>query len=439
MKKAFRRLAVVMSAVLALSFVLFGSMTSIKAQAAEKARATYEDAGFYEMTYISADDEELTTDDLEEYGIIAGLVLNEDGTGFLYLADDITEFTWQDGQITADGEVIEYNYRRDTITLEEDDEESHIIMKFTLSDEEAPTIDDILAYYEDMYGEGYDDGGEDDGGEDDFSDWSDFGYTDSSYVRVDNVEDFINAIQDNATIVLEPGVYNISEYLEDADLDAFDWDAYDNDEDYASESYGLLVDEVFDGEQLIVFNIDNLTIMSADKNDPAEIVVDPRYANVFTFCDCDTLELDHVVLGHSDGDGSCTGNVIGIDYSWYVTLNGCELYGCGAYAFDIEDSMYININDCDLHDCTYGVATIADTYETYFKYCDIHDCEEFTMFELSWSEVNFYASSFEALDGELITLDDYSAAKFLACTFDDDAQDSIDDAVDAYEGLITVD
>ena len=55
------------------------------------------------------------------------------------------------------------------------------------------------------------------------------------------------------------------------------------------------------------------------------------------------------------------------------------------------------------------------------------DCKEFTMFEVSESDVTFIGCGFKNLDGALISVDEYGSAKFAACTFDKDAQASLDE------------
>ena len=178
---------------------------------------------------------------------------------------------------------------------------------------------------------------------------------------------------------------------------------------------------------LVINNVDGLTLISADPKKPAEIVCEPRYAEVLNCVDCDNLTIEHVILGHTDGEGSCTGDVIALHDCWNTQIVGSELYGCGAYAFELDDCYSIDVKDCYIHDCTYGIATIDETYDVSFCHTRFEDCKEFTMFEVSDSGVVFLGCNFKNLDGELISADNDSTVKFAACTFDKDAKASLDE------------
>ena len=408
MSRNWKRTLAAATALLMSLCLAFGSgMTASQVNAAKD---TYDDAGYYEMAYIEVDDEQMDADMLETYGLKAGMVLEEDGTGFLFLSSDITELTWADGWIESDGDVVEYTIRRGTLIMEEEDDGEHVRMEFILSDDPAPTREEI----------------EGNGGEE--FDWDDYDYED--VVVVSDVEELMEAIDDYMTIILKPGTYNVTEFLNDYELDEWDWEAYEeSQEEEESEGldYGLYYEEVFDGQGLVINNVDGLTLVSADPEKPAEIVCEPRYAEVLNFIDCDNLIIEDVVLGHTDGEGYCSGDVIALHDCWTVELIGDELYGCGAYAFEIDDCYGIEVRDSYIHDCTYGVAMIGETYDVNFYHTKFEDCKEFTMFEVSESDVTFIGCGFKNLDGALISVDEYGSAKFAACTFDKDAQASLDE------------
>lgn len=76
--------------------------------------------GYYLMDYLEEDGEIMTKTDFEEMGLDIILQLDEDGIGYLYEADgsdDYTEFTWYDGHIVMDGDLLEYTIDDETLTL----------------------------------------------------------------------------------------------------------------------------------------------------------------------------------------------------------------------------------------------------------------------------------------------------------------------------------
>ena len=411
MSRNWKRTLAAATALLMSLCLAFGSgMTASQVNAAKD---TYEDAGYYEMSYIVVADEEMDAEMLASYGLKAGLVLDEDGTGFLFLADDITELTWADGWIESEGETVEYAMRRGTLIMEEEDDGEHVRMEFVLSDDPAPTREELA-------GSGFGAGGGFDIDD----------YDTEDVIVVSNVEELMEAIDDYRTVILKPGTYNITEFLNDYDLEEWDWEEYEEiqeDEEAEELDYGLYFEKVFDGEGLVINNVDGLTLISADPKKPAEIVCEPRYAEVLNCVDCDNLTIEHVILGHTDGEGSCTGDVIALHDCWNTQIVGSELYGCGAYAFELDDCYSIDVKDCYIHDCTYGIATIDETYDVSFNHTRFEDCKEFTMFEVSDSGVVFLGCNFKNLDGALISADNDSTVKFAACTFDKDAKASLDE------------
>ncbi len=385
---------------------------------------TYEDAGFYEMTTMTSGEESLDFTELKEYGLRSGLVLKDDGTGFMFIGSEITELAWHDGVLDHEGEVTPYKMEKGVLSMEEtDDDGTQLAIRFEKSKDPAPTMEEAIAWGEELNFEGM---------VDDFIDTENWGFEEET-ILVDTVEDFMNAIGDNHTIVLMPGEYNITAWLEEIGAERWDYKKFEKIAagEYEGDTwidYGIYEDSVHDGSQAIIYNIDDLTIMSADRNDPAVIVCEPRYADVMNFIDCDRLSLKHVVIGHTKDEGYCTGNVLSLTNCWEVDIENSELYGCGTYALNVSDCRDVRVGDCDIHDCTYGVAVAANTDEINFTYTDFHDCREFTMFEALTTDMTFIGCSFEKLDGDMVSIGDTeSEVNFICCSFDKDAEASIED------------
>ncbi|MCR4656615.1 MAG: right-handed parallel beta-helix repeat-containing protein, partial [Lachnospiraceae bacterium] len=209
-------------------------------------------------------------------------------------------------------------------------------------------------------------------------------------VEAETVGEMMSALADNVTIVLKPGTYNITEYIESLE-------SYGRWEDEGEDFPGVYVNEVFDGLELIINGYYNISIVSEDKDDPAEIVIEPRYADVLSFKECYNILIDSVSLGHTPEQGSCAGDVLNLEYCDNVVISDSELYGCGTYAFNISHSSDISALNCDIHDCTYGCAEVSSANDLVFTRCDFHDCKEYSMFELYNGTMDFIGCDFRNL------------------------------------------
>ena len=236
-------------------------------------------------------------------------------------------------------------------------------------------------------------------------------------VQVDNVDDMMAAIDNYTTIVLAPGVYNISEYLA-----AHPELPYANSD--GGQSSALSQEEVFDGVQIDITGINHLTIRSADTEDRAQIICEPRYADVLSFVSCSSIHLDSLVIGHSPEEGSCEGDVLAFEVCDGAEVYNCDLYGCGAYALEAVSSSGIGLYTCTVHSCSYGCAVIH-TSDVGFVCTTFSDCREYTMFELLCSSAVFTSCTFRDLDGDMIYLDTASTAEFYGCIFDVASMDSV--------------
>ena len=238
-------------------------------------------------------------------------------------------------------------------------------------------------------------------------------------VYVSTTEEFIDAIDHGTAVIMAPGVYNVTAYLNEHYLDEY-WG-----EESLWQPTGTLVDFRHDGPELVISNINDLTIRSADPNAPAEIVCEPRYADVLSFFNCDNLELIDLTLGHTPEQGTCEGDVLKLNGCRNATLTGLDLYGCGAYALTAEDCRYVYCFLGRMHDCSYGIAVLRDVDYVQFDNVEFSDCREFTMFELENCQADFYDCSFERLDGNLVSAFDNASACFRYCSFDEAAEQSL--------------
>lgn len=177
-----------------------------------------------------------------------------------------------------------------------------------------------------------------------------------------------------------------------------------------------------DGNTLQVRGCDNLTIRSARGR--ATLLATPRYANVLEFIDCTGLKLEGLVMGHTE-DGYCDKGVLELDRCTDVTIDDCDLFGCGTEGFVIDCCNDVNINRTTVHDCTYFTLHVARSNQVRFNDCIFRDNREYSQLCINAStDVTFTGCLFDNLQGPLFALDDY--VNFYSCSFRKCQMDPID-------------
>ena len=156
---------------------------------------------------------------------------------------------------------------------------------------------------------------------------------------VTTVDELIAAIGPNVDIVLDAELYDLSTAT-----------GYGT----SKGDYYYWLDE-FDGPQLVIDGVDNLTIRSNDGSVTGHtIAAIPRYANVLTFQSCSYITLSGFTAGHTREPGYCIGGVLRFQYSDHVTVDKCGLYGCGILGVDAEYCTDIRVANCDIYECSQG-------------------------------------------------------------------------------------
>lgn len=242
-------------------------------------------------------------------------------------------------------------------------------------------------------------------------------------ITVGCTANLIENIKDGATIYLKPGVYNINEWTEANEPDYYSSSAYCR--TYGSAAPWSNHIFIYYG-QLILNRINDLTIISLDPDDPAQIITDDENDLVMSFCECSDLNLVNIVAGHSpQAKGGCTANVfefIGCDR---VTVTDCDIYGCGCYGFNAYNTRDLNFTGGRIHDCSAGMFIIESTMQAVFTDVTFENCNTdwSSMFLLIDSNADFYSCSFRNLS-EMFYIDS-SFVWLSACTMDEDAERSV--------------
>lgn len=280
-------------------------------------------------------------------------------------------------------------------------------------------------------------------------------YTYVSDGVIDSEQEILEAIEAGGEVVIEDGYYNLSEYIESVDMD--EWNE--------NHSY-VFIEEVFDGRGVFVFDLDGLRISSASE-DPAncEIVVDPRYSEVFNFAYCSDILMNGITMGHTDL-GSCAGDVLEFYACDDIWLYNMDLYGCGVYGLYLDACGTLHMYDSKIHDCESGPANFynmegsaffescefvdsgsgfyigASEYKVYFENCTFGD------YETTSVVFNHQAVLDNCVQGDILyypenylgSIDDYDVASISVTDFmyQRESADSYWEGIEAINGNDTI-
>ncbi len=182
---------------------------------------------------------------------------------------------------------------------------------------------------------------------------------------VDSAEGLFFAINEapmarGATIILEPGYYNLSEYINTLDV-----------ENYNGYHSYVQFEEVFDGYEPVVYSQMFGIVSRSGKNDGSTtIVVDPRYAYVFTGYSS-SFGLRGLTIGHTEL-GECRGGVVRAIEGCNATIADCDLYGCGTIGITADSVTELSVLNTRIHDCSDESLELSNIYDNaIFSGCDI--------------------------------------------------------------------
>ena len=198
-------------------------------------------------------------------------------------------------------------------------------------------------------------------------------------IHVSTVDELIAAIGPNVDIVLDAELYDLSTAT-----------GYGT----SKGDYYYWLDE-FDGPQLVIDGVDNLTIRSNDGNVTGHtIAAIPRYANVLTFQSCSYITLSGFTAGHTREPGVCAGGVLQFQDSTHVTVDNCGLFGCGILGVDAGYCTDIRVANCDIYECSQGGVRFQSTEGIVM--------ENNTLRDLDGSDMSFYDCKDVTVNGETL-------------------------------------
>lgn len=224
-------------------------------------------------------------------------------------------------------------------------------------------------------------------------------------VTVFNIDELLEAIRPNTKILLAGGSYNIDET---------NYDIEDN-------PYLSYFDE-YDGLELIISDVANL-ILVGQAESAVQILTKPSYADVLTFENCENIQLENLIIGHSNGIAMCSGGVVQFNQCCNIMLDSCLLFGCGIYGITGNSSCDVTVQDSIIEKCSTGFIDINGFQRVEFNNCIFRDTEGFELFciqngeSIVFNTCEVFNSSVYTEYGSVIVMDRNSDVCFYSCKF----------------------
>ena len=196
-------------------------------------------------------------------------------------------------------------------------------------------------------------------------------------VRVGSVDELLAAIASDTVIELEEGTYSLTEA-----------------KNYGRESgnHNCFWNEAYDGWELEILNVRNLTIRGAGIGKTV-ISTDPRYANVIYFCGCKNIEISGLTAGHTQEPGFCAGGVLYFNSCTSVSIDACGLYGCGTIGVWAQDCFGLTVTASDIYECSYSAVSVYSCRNVRVEDCNVYSHGTragqdgaFNLFDASYSD-----------------------------------------------------
>ena len=180
--------------------------------------------------------------------------------------------------------------------------------------------------------------------------------------HVSTVDEFLSAIGNSRTIVLEAELYNLAE--------ASDYGTPGGEYYFWRESY--------DGPELVINSVHDLTIEGAvapgtNSAEKHTICAEPRYANVLAFQFCDNVTLTNFTAGHTIEAGECSGGVFSFQNCSDIQLMSCRMYGCGTLGLETWNCHSVSASACEIFECSQGAVYLYMTDGVRLDDMNIHD------------------------------------------------------------------
>lgn len=203
--------------------------------------------------------------------------------------------------------------------------------------------------------------------------------TEQTRVEAATVEEFLAAIASDREIILTGELYDLSEAVGYAQQDG------------ACYRWG----ECFDGVELTIENVTNLTIRGEGEDCTAHVITaTPRYANVLCFVNCANIQLAGFTAGHTKEPGTCAGGVLRFWNSQDILVQGCGLFGCGVNGVWADNSARMQILENDIYECSRCGVELGN--------CDDVNIDGNTFRDLGGGDIQIYGCGTVTCNGESV-------------------------------------
>ena len=174
--------------------------------------------------------------------------------------------------------------------------------------------------------------------------------------HVGNVDELLAAIGSDRVIYLDADYYLWS--------DAAGYGTYGGEHYYWNDYY--------DGPSLTISGVSNLAIVGQGK-DITTVAAEPRYADVFSFEDCENILVKDLTAGHTQEPGNCMGDVLNWSSCRNVQISGCGLFGCGVIGIDGWNVDGMLVEESEIYECSQAAVNLYNCRNVEFTGCSIHD------------------------------------------------------------------
>lgn len=253
-------------------------------------------------------------------------------------------------------------------------------------------------------------------------------------IKVSSAEEFLEAIAPGAVIEWSKGSYDMTPEIIAIVEENSKWNKK---HDYVK------IEECFDGFEIIISDVDDLTIRGAGKSkDKVELMVEPRYADVLSFANCSNITIENMTIGHTIEQGSCAGDVLQFDACENITLNELDLYGCGTYGINAMESSNITTTNSIIRDCSYGIMSVINCDGLTFESCEMYGCDGFEMIDVYSSYITMKKCAITdnaCLEYGLVSGSYDSEVAFKGCTFGENESLWAQCGDNTLEGVVSYD
>ena len=177
-------------------------------------------------------------------------------------------------------------------------------------------------------------------------------------VSVHTVDEFLAAIAPSTQILLQPGTYDLSS--------ATDYGTAHKEGCYTWE-------EVYDGYQLVIRDVEDLAILGGGAED-VTIAAQPRYANVLAFQGCTNPLVMMLTAGHTPDPAFCSGGVLDFESCENPYVLDCGLFGCGIVGVNAGNCRNVQVKNTEIYECSYGAVWASGCFDVRVENCRIRDC-----------------------------------------------------------------